>query len=160
MRKILCCFVVLAACVAGAPVHAQNAPERTDTIRGEDFSDRPIASAFGLPQPTEDQINLMRSGARCMQTDDAVLCNLKVEGRAWEECANTALVGQFVVWFDMLGGRASDKRVYVAVDCDHETVTVTSLRKFPEVEFTLARRQRNETEERTRSVIFIQSGQR
>lgn len=152
--------MILAACVTGARAHAQDLPERTDTIRGADYSDQSVASAFGLPQPTEEQIALMRDRARCMQTDDAVLCNLTAEGRAWEECANIALVGQFVVWFDMLGGRATEKRVYVAVVCGNETVTVSSLRKFPAVEFTLARRQRDETRERTRSVIFIQSGQR
>ncbi|HYR11793.1 MAG TPA: hypothetical protein VEQ60_28675 [Longimicrobium sp.] len=139
-------------------MHAQGSPERTDTIRGADFSDRVIASAFDLPEPTEEQMNLMRSAARCMQTDDAVLCNLTAEDRTWEECANTALVGQFVVWFDLLGGRRTDKRVYVAVVCGNETVTVSSLRRFPSFEFTLARRQNDEAEEKTRTVIFIQTG--
>jgi hypothetical protein len=159
MRKILSPLLViaLAACVAGRPVHAQDSPVRVDTIRGVDFSDRVIASAFDLPETTEEQMNLMRSAAHCMQTDDAVLCNLTAEDMTWEECANTALVGQFVVWFDMLGGRSTDKRVYVAVVCGSETVTVSSLRKFPLIEFTLARRQNHETEEKTRTVIFVQS---
>lgn len=156
--SFLLALLLAAHVVASGPVHAQDSPVRTDTIGGTTFDDRVIASAFGLPEPTEEQMNLVRSDARCMEVDDAVLCNLTAVDRTWEECANTALLGQFIVWFDLLKGQKTDKRVYVAVVCGNETVTMSSLRRFPAIEFTLARRQNDEAHENTRKVIFIQSG--
>lgn len=155
--RMLVVLVFAALVPAGSSPRAQDVPLRADTIRGATFSDAVIAEAFGLPHATEAHVALARETMRCMQTEDAILCNLTAPGRSWNDCASTALVGQFIVWFDMLGGRRTDKRVYVAVDCPEATVTVSSRRGFPATEFTLATRPKDSVEEASRTVVFIQT---
>lgn len=155
--RMLLALALAAHAFAGSPLGAQSAAVQADTIRGSRFSDGIVAEAFGLPNPTEAHTRLAREKMQCFQAEDAILCNLAAPGSAWKDCANTALVGHFIVWFDLLRGQPTDKRAYVAVECSEATVTVTSLRQFPAIEFTLATRPDGSTEEESRTVVFIQS---
>jgi hypothetical protein len=143
---------------ASAPLRAQDAPARADTVRGSEFSDGVISRAFGIPEATSEQVSLARERMQCMQTDDAVLCHLAAPDPSWNDCANIGLVGQFIVWFDLLEGRATDKQVYVAVECGPQVVTMSSRRRFPAFEFTLSSRNTDSAKEESRSVVFIQTG--
>jgi hypothetical protein len=155
--RLVTALVLAALAAVGAPLDAQAAPVPTDTVRGSVFSDRTISEAFGLPETTQAQVAKTREQMRCMQTEDAILCNLAAPDRSANECANMALSGHFIVWFDMLGGQRTDKQVYVAVECGSEVVTMSSRRRFPAFEFTLSSRNNDSVEEKSRAVVFIQT---
>lgn len=141
--------------LAHASLAAQAAAVPADTVRVGDFSDRTIAEAFGLPASTSAHVETARNDMRCGTVENAILCNLSVAGKPREYCANVALVGHFIVWFDIRRGEQVDERVYVAVDCGHQVVTMTSLRRYPVMEFTLATRDRDSVEEDRRTIVFI-----
>lgn len=152
---ILLALAGAAHVLAETPVYAQTTTARADTIHVADFSDATIAEAFGLPDATDAHVQMARGGMRCGTAEGAILCNVAAEGKPWKHCANVALVGHFIVWFDLRRGERVDEQVYVAVDCGPQVVTMTSLRRFPVIEFTLATRDRNSTEEDTRTIVFI-----
>jgi hypothetical protein len=138
-----------------ASLSAQAAPVRADTVHISDFSDRTMAAAFGLPAATDAHVETARNDMRCGTVEDAILCNLSVPGKSHEYCATVALVGHFIVWFDIREGQRVDERVYVAVDCDRHVITMTSLRRHPAMELTLATRDQGSLEEDRRTVVFI-----
>lgn len=148
----------LATLATSAPLRAQDAPVRADTIRGPSFSDGTISQAFGLTGATDEQVSLTRERMKCMQTDDAILCQLEAADRSPDECASISLVGHFIVWFDLLGGEPTDKQVYVAVQCGPRVITMSSRRRFPAFEFTLSSRNSDSAGEESRTVVFIQTG--
>jgi hypothetical protein len=153
--RMLAVLVFAALVPVDPPLRAQGAPVRPDTVRDAEFSDRTISRAFGLPDATSAQVSAARNGMRCMDVEDAVLCNLAAPEGSWSDCASLGLVGQFIVWFDLLGGQKTDKRVYVAVECPGQTVTMSSLRRHPVIEFTLDSRKNDSVEQTSRTVVFI-----
>lgn len=157
LRIVLVPGVFLALAAAAAPARAQDAPVRTDTVRAPVFSDRVIAGAFGLSAPADDVERILRKGLRCGRDEDAVLCNLEMPRRTPDECANAAVMGQFVVLFGMLNGQPLGKQVYVAVDCgDEPQVTVSSSWKEGVVDFTL-RTDRGSKPLDHRRVVYVRS---
>lgn len=147
LRKILAMRILhigfmlgffLALTAAASPARAQDVPVHADTVRGPVFSDRVIAQAFGLRDPDDSVEQILRKGLRCGRDDDAVLCNLEMPRRTRDDCANAAVMGQFIVVFGMLNAQPLGKQVYVAVDCgDEPQVTVSSRWKEGAVDFTL-----------------------
>lgn len=153
--RMLAALVFAALVPAGSSLRAQDVPVRADTIRGAEFSDRTFAEAFGLPPATDDHARTARDKLRCMEVEGAILCNIDVEYGSRDDCATLGLVSHFIVWFDLHQGRRIDKRVYVAVECPGHTVTMSSMRRHPVIEFTLASRDDGSREETSRTIVFI-----